>query len=68
MNIIPVDSSNLSSVGYESGNLYITFSSGSTYCYFNVPEAVYHGLLAAASKGRYHAYFIKNSYPYRRIG
>ncbi len=68
MQMIHVDSSNLSSVGYENGNLYITFNSGATYCYFNVPEAIYRGLLAAGSKGRYHADFIKNSYSYRRIG
>jgi hypothetical protein len=66
--MIPVDSSNLSSVGYDNGNLYISFHSGSTYRYFNVPESVYHELLSASSKGKYHAAYIKNSYRYQRIG
>lgn len=67
MQMIPVDSSNLSSVGYENGNLYIQFHSGGLYCYHNVPENIYHGLLSASSKGKYHAAYIKNSYSFTRI-
>lgn len=68
MNMIPVDSSNLSSVGYENGNLYIRFRSGSTYCYYNVPSNVYQKLLMSGSKGKYHAAHIKNYYSYTKIG
>lgn len=68
MQMISVDSSNLSSVGYENGNLYIRFHHGGLYCYHNVPEDIYRGLLSANSKGKYHAAYIKNSYSFSRIG
>lgn len=59
MQMISVNSSNLSSVGYENGNLYIQFHNGGLYCYHNVPENIYLGLLSAGSKGKYHAAYIK---------
>lgn len=68
MQMISVNSSNLSSVGYENGNLYIQFNHGGLYCYHNVPESIYHGLLSAGSKGKYHAAYIKNSYNFTKIG
>lgn len=66
----PVASSNLSDVGYDNASktLYIRFRRGGTYAYDNVPESVYTGLMGAASKGEYHAAYIKHSYRYRRIG
>lgn len=68
MNMIPVNSSNLSSVGYENGTLYIAFNSGGVYSYSNVPLHVYQGLMSAASHGQYFHAYIKNNYPYRRLG
>ena len=67
--MVPVSSSNISAVGYDSVNrrLVIQFFSG-TYEYTNVPESVYTGLISASSKGRYHDQFIKHSYTYRKIG
>ena len=67
MNMIPVSSSNLASVGYENGTLYIAFNSGGLDSYSNVPISVYNGLLAASSHGKYFHQFIKNVYPYKRI-
>lgn len=64
----PVSSSNLSSVGYENGTLYIAFNSGGVYSYSNVPVSVYEGLMSASSHGKYFHAHIKNNYPYRRIG
>lgn len=68
MQMIPVSSSNLSSVGYERGTLYIAFNSGGLYSYSGVPESVYRELMAASSHGKYFAKYIKGIYPYRRIG
>ena len=68
MNMIPVSSSNLSSVGYENSTLYVRFHNGSLYSYSGVPESIYHGLMSAPSHGSYLASHIKNVYPYRRIG
>lgn len=67
MNMIPVSSSNLSAVGYDGSTLRIQFHSGGVYDYSGVPEAIYNGLMNAASKGSYHAAYIKNAYPYRKI-
>ena len=68
MNMIPVSSSNLSSVGYENGTLQIQFHSGGLYRYINVPYSVYQGLMAAFSKGRYFRANIRRRYGERRIG
>lgn len=67
MHMIPVSSSNIASVGYANGILYIQFHSGGLYSYDNVPEDVYHNLIHAASHGRYFHANIKNVYPYHRI-
>lgn len=68
MNMLPVSSSNLSSVGYENGTLYVRFNNGSLYAYSGVPESVYRGLMSASSHGKYLAAHVKGIYPYRRIG
>ncbi|GAA0103276.1 KTSC domain-containing protein [Paraclostridium bifermentans] len=69
MQMIPVSSSNLVSVGYDPQNmtLRVQFNSG-TYDYYNVPKNIFDGLLAATSKGSYHHSFIKNSFRFKRIG
>lgn len=68
MDMIPVSSSNLVAIGYDSNTatLRIVFHSG-VYDYYNVPQNVFEGLLNASSKGKYHHAFIKNSYRYSRV-
>lgn len=68
MQMITVASTNISSIGYENGTLYVAFHSGGLYAYFDVPANVYQGLMNSLSKGSYFAQYIKRSYPYRRIG
>jgi len=65
----PVSSSNLRSVGYDPATrtLEIEFHSGGIYRYVGVPEAVYWGLMGAASKGSYFADFIKGIYRFVKI-
>jgi hypothetical protein len=67
MEMIPVNSSDLQSVGYENGTLFIRFHSGGTYSYSGVPDSVYRDLLAAGSHGQYFQAFIKGHYPYAKI-
>lgn len=67
MNMFPVDSSNISSVGYENNILYVSFHHGGTYSYSGVPYNIYQNLLNAPSKGKYFAAHIKNSYPYYKL-
>lgn len=64
MERVPVVSSNIRSVGYESGSLTleVEFNSGSVYQYFDVPAQKYEGLMNAASKGRYLNRNIKGRY------
>jgi len=68
MNMVPVKSSNLVSVGYEpqSQTLRIQFKSG-LYDYHNVPKLIYDGLMSASSHGQYHAKYIKNSFIFNKV-
>lgn len=68
MRMIPVSSSNISSIGYENGTLYVSFNHGGLYAYSGVPESVYRNLMSASSHGSYLAANVKGVYPYRRIG
>lgn len=65
-----VASSNLDEVEYntETEELDITFLSGRTYRYFNVPQDVHQELLNAPSHGKYFYAYIRNGgYDYERI-
>ena len=68
MQMVPVTSSNLVSVGYEplTQTLRIKFHNG-LYDYFGVPSSIHQGLLSASSKGQYHHQYIKNNYSYNRV-
>lgn len=68
MQMIPVASSHISSIGHEGQTLYVRFRDGSLYAYDGVPEHVYCELMAADSHGKYLARYIKGVYPYRKIG
>ncbi len=69
MERIPVQSSDLKSVGYDvlTQVLEIEFNSGGIYQYFGVPQAVYDGLMSAPSHGKYFHAYIKDKYPSSRI-
>lgn len=65
-----VASSNLSSVGYDRGAqvLEVEFLNGSVYQYYNVPENMYDQIMQSTSKGKFLNTYIKNSYPFSRVG
>ena len=65
-----VASSNIASVGYDSATetLEVEFLNGSVYQYYNVPENMYNQLMKEDSKGRFLHCYIKNAYPYSRVG
>lgn len=60
----PVDSSAISSVGYdpESETLEVEFTSGGIYEYHGVPRKVFRALMAAPSKGQFLAKRIRGQY------
>lgn len=64
-----VDSSNVAAVGYEedSQTLQVEFTNGSTYQYFDVPQAIFDGLLGASSVGQYLNQNVKGTYRYSRV-
>lgn len=68
MHIIPVSSTDISSIGYEGTTLHIRFHSGGLYAYYNVSPKVYSGLMNAGSKGRYFHANIKGRYGDTKIG
>ena len=69
MDRIPVSSSNVFSIGYDPqySTLEVEFTSAEIYQYFNVPEHLYQGLMAAPSKGQFLNDYIKFSYRYQKI-
>lgn len=67
MNRIPVESSNLKSVGYEDNVLEIEFLDGGVYQYFDVPESIYDGLVQAESAGKYFWSNIRGAFRYARV-
>ena len=65
-----VASSNIASIGYDANTetLEVEFLNGSLYQYYNVPQNMYDQLMAESSKGRFLNAYIKNAYPYSRVG
>jgi hypothetical protein len=69
MNMIQVNSTNLSAIGYDesSRTLRVEFRNGGTYDYYDVPQSEFDGLRNAASHGEYLARNIKGRYRYARV-
>lgn len=69
VNYIPVQSSNIALVGYDSDTqtLYVRFLNGSEYSYADVPQDEYDSLVSAASVGSYLNDNIKGVYPHARL-
>lgn len=65
----PVDSSNITSIGYDenSNTLEVEFHSGAIYQYFDVPFNVYQGVMDASSKGQYFAQHIKGYFRFVKV-
>jgi hypothetical protein len=66
---IPVESSNLRSVGFDpyTNVLEIEFHGGRIYQYLSVPLSIYVSLMAAESHGKYFHAHIRCTFRYRRI-
>ena len=67
MDRVPVESSNIKSIGWKSGILEIEFHSGGIYQYSDVPILIYTAMLDAPSKGKYFHAHIENLYEFHRI-
>jgi hypothetical protein len=64
-----VKSTNLKSFKYDAKlkKLTVTFVSGFTYMYFNVPKSKVEALERAPSKGVYFAHNIRHNYTYKKL-
>ena len=62
------ESSNVARFAYDSVSniLTVEFLKGGTYNYFDVPDAVFEQMKAAASKGQFLAQNVKGVYRYAR--
>ena len=65
--MIPVESSNVDSVGYDGVNLFVKFKPNSLYVYFDVPSFIYEELMVAESKGSFLHQYVKKSYRYEKL-
>lgn len=65
---VPVQSSSLASIGYDSSTqvLEVEFHDGSIYRYAAVPPGVHRDFLAARSKGRFFATFVRGRYAFEK--
>ena len=65
-----VSSSNVSSIGYDrdADTLEIEFMNGWVYQYYGVPEHLYDEVMRAPSKGQFVSQYIRDQYPYSRVG
>lgn len=65
-----VTSSNILSIGYDPDNmiLEVEFTKGAVYQYYDVPQSIYDGLMAADSHGTFlSAYVKKGGYRYAQV-
>lgn len=69
MERLPVDSSNLRSIGYDLKKqvLEVEFQSGEIYDYLDVPEVEFNALKNAPSIGQYFAKNIRNDYRFKHV-
>ena len=65
-----VASSNVKAVGYDepAQTLEVEFLNGRVYQYYGVPGDMHSRFMAAPSKGQFLNTYIKNQYPYSRVG
>lgn len=59
----PVESSNISAIGYQDGVLAVEFKSGALHHYRDVPDDLFREFEGALSKGTFYTLNIKGKYP-----
>lgn len=69
MLLVSVVSSDIAAMGYDPATfeMQIQFQTGRVYSYPSFPLSMYQALMAAPSKGKFFAQFIKKVYPATRL-
>lgn len=62
-----VTSSNIASVAWSDGSLYVVFHHGGEYRYRDVPRKVFEQMLSAPSVGKFFHAEVRNKYPHERV-
>ena len=64
-----VESSAIERIDYQARRreLFVTFTSGRRYIYYDVPERVYWHFLDADSRGRYFNLHVRDHYDFREL-
>ena len=63
-----VASSNIKRIGWEDGDLYVLYLSGTLYKYKGVPKDVYTSLCRTDSFGQFLNKHVKGHYEYEKLG
>lgn len=65
----PIESKMFTAAAYavDRHTLYLRFTSGEVYCYFEFPEEHYQEFLHAESRGRYFLSHIRDHFRYERL-
>ncbi len=65
-----VSSSTVMSIGYDrqTETLEIEFGSGRVYQYYGVPDNLHNEIMQTPSKGQFFNTYIRDQYPYSRVG
>ena len=69
MTWLPVESKMFTSVAHDAEKqiLYLRFTSGDVYRYFEFPTADYQAFLSAESRGRFFLAYIRDRFRYERM-
>lgn len=62
-----VESSTIKEIAHENDELYVKFTSGSTYRYKGVSKELFESLKSSESKGKFFGANIKNKFEYERL-
>jgi hypothetical protein len=59
----------IATLGYDEAKreLYVTFTSGRHYIYFDVPRGRYIAFTRASSKGRFFNYYIRDHFDFKEV-
>lgn len=65
--MVPVQSSNVESIGYQPNELHVRFKKGGHYVYTGTNGDLHQALLAAESKGRFIGEHLKGKFDCRKL-
>lgn len=65
-----VASTNIISAGYDQATqtLEVEFMNGTVYQYYNVEQTIFDQFMQASSKGAFLNTYLRNAYPFSRVG